>query len=57
MKQLLKRLNPFCDPYESCGPEEYVHEMRQRDSELRTFILSLFSLLIAFAALIVSILK
>lgn len=58
MKKILlffKRLNPYYDPYESCGPEERVRELRQRDSEMRTHFLSLLSILIALVALFVSI--
>jgi hypothetical protein len=55
--QYFKRLNPYYDPYEFCGPEERVNELRQRDSEMRTHFLSLLSILIALIALLVSIFK
>ncbi len=35
MKKIIdffKRLNPYYDPYEFCGPER-VRELRQRDSQ------------------------
>ena len=55
--QFFKRLNPYYDPYESCGPEERVNEFRQRDSEMRTHFLSLLSILIALIALLITIFK
>ena len=50
-----KKLNPYYDPYELCGPEERVRELRQRDSEMRTHFLSLLAILISLIALFISI--
>lgn len=58
MKKIIdffKRLNPYYDPYEFCGPEERVRELRQRDSEMRTHFLSLLTILISLIALFISI--
>lgn len=56
-KDLFKRLNPYFDPYEGCGPEELVRELRQKDSEFRTLFVSLLAILISVISLIISILK
>lgn len=43
------------DPYEGCGPEEYVREMRQRDNDRKNLRISYAGIIIALAALVVSI--
>lgn len=51
----MKKFFKYNDPYEGCGPEEYVRELRQRDSERKNVRISYVGIVIAFVSLIVSI--